>query len=195
MRVAKGSRKRHIHPRLVVASIFLAILGFAMVGVYAQSTANAASQNSTNLSAGTCGLTSQALTLASQVAQAPKFIKAENGLSYALEYAYSQGPETGVANAVIVSSGQHAEANGTGPASSAMVGGTQVYYPPSMVLVFFSYGGASATYCADDPLRDTGVVGVISASVPQNGDGSFNLSGMSIDFTPGLSVNGTAVQR
>lgn len=178
-----------------MASIFLAILGFAMVGVYAQSTANAASQNSTNLSAGTCGLTSQALTLASQVAQAPKFIKAENGLSYALEYAYSQGPETGVANAVIVSSGQHAEANGTGPASSAMVGGTQVYYPPSMVLVFFSYGGASATYCADDPLRDTGVVGVISASVPQNGDGSFNLSGMSIDFTPGLSVNGTAVQR
>ena len=194
MKAVKGSRGHDVRPKLVVASLFLAILGFGIVGAYAEQAIHGAPQASSALQAETCGIPSQALTLANQVEQSPAFVKAENGLSYALEYSYSQGPETGVVNAAIVSSGETTRSNGTGPAGSSIVGGTSVYYPPATVLVFFSYGSTSRTYCADNPLRDTGVVGVISASVPQNTDGSFNMPGMSIDFSPGLAVNGTATR-
>jgi hypothetical protein len=46
----------------------------------------------------------------------------------------------------------------------------------------------------NDANRNVGVLGVIYADVPQGVDGSSNLASMTLDFSPGLIVNGTTSQ-
>jgi hypothetical protein len=141
-----------------------------------------------------CGIPASILQLANQVQNDPRFVYTAKGMSYALQYSYTQGPETGVMNSRIVSSGTRTGANGTVPQNVQSVGGTPIYYPPSTVLVFFSYGSSSVTHCVNDAHRNVGVLGVIYADVPQGVDGSSNLASMTLDFSPGLIVNGTTSQ-
>lgn len=187
-RRVKGRSPRLRKGIMLVLPLVLIISGVS-IGIGAS---RGQTQNSSSI--GSCGIPDSTLQLANLVQHDSRFVSAEKGMSYALQYSYTQGPETGVLGGRIVSTGTKVEPNGTSSEGSEIVGGTPIYYPPSTVLVFYSYGASSTTYCVNDVRRNIGIVGVLDVNVPQNPDGSSKLANMTLDYSAGLNVNGTAIQ-
>jgi hypothetical protein len=126
------------------------------------------SQNVSTTFAG-CGNSTFLTRLASQVEAQPRFTSESHGLVYALAYGDNQSGTTGQAN------------------------GRTYSAPPETGLAFYSYGTGPDQPCPEVQGL-SGVVGALWVRVPINPDKSYNLSGMTVYFTPGVFVNGTSVQ-
>ena len=114
-----------------------------------------------------CNQPAYLVRLASQVESNPKFTSQSNGLEYTLAYGDNQSATTGE------------------------VGGKPYSAPPETTLSFYSYGTSPNQPCpATQGL--TGVVGALWVGVPIDPDLSYNFSGMTVYFTPGVFVNGTS---
>ena len=105
--------------------------------------------------------------LAAQVQSNQKFTSEEHGLSYVLA---SGGNESG---------------------TTGQVNGKPYSTPPNTALTFYSYGSEPITVCPANFPSST-IQGVLWVHVPLSSDGSYNLSNMSVYFTPGLFKNSTA---
>jgi len=137
-----------------------------------------------------CGIPTSVVQLSELVQQSAKFLAAAQGTTYSLQYYDQEGPETGVNNAQVAPGNG---SNTTGPSllnTERLVGGTPVYYPPAILMGFYSYGSHSVTSC-QDPARVHGVVSVMIVEVPINPDGSYNMTGLQIDYTGGMDSNMT----
>ena len=113
-----------------------------------------------------CSQPAYLVRLASQVEQTQSFVQASRGLSYVLAFGNN---ETG----------------------SGTANGIPVVYPPLTLLTFYSYGGAPTQGCSSS-LETSGVVGALWVQVPVE-NGAYNLTQMSVYFTPGVLTNDTAL--
>ena len=114
-----------------------------------------------------CGQPPYLFKLASMVEQTQVFAQQAHGLSYVIASGNNDSATTGVSN------------------------GEPYYSPPETNLALYSYGSTPAPGCPSE-LGYKGVVGALWIRVPIERGGSYNLTGMSIYFTPGVFANGTA---
>lgn len=135
------------------------------------------------------------MRLAAEVRQSPVFASKAGGFSYTLVSAENTSATTGVVNATLVKTGSANSQNVTGKFSNGIVGGTPFYAPPKTRLAFYSYGTAAQVSCASNPYPNQKVVGALWVDVPMNANGSYDLAHMTIYYTPGLFVNGTAISK
>jgi hypothetical protein len=107
--------------------------------------------------------------LASQVESNPKFTSQSHGLEYILASGDNQSATTGE------------------------VDGKPYSAPPETTLSFYSHGTSPNQPCLETQ-GPTSVVGALWVGVPINPDLSYNFSGMTVYFTPGVFVNGTSLE-
>jgi hypothetical protein len=75
--------------------------------------------------------------------------------------------------------------------TNGTVDGRPYYAPPTTSLTFYSFGSANPVCSGGIPANS--VVGALWIKVPKNSDGSYDLSNISVYYTPGLFLNQTAV--
>lgn len=117
-----------------------------------------------------CNQPAHLINLASRVEGTKIFAQQSHGLSYVLACWNNESAETGYAD----------------------VGGVRepLSYLPETNLVLYSYGTGTTTACPST-LGTKGVIGALWIQVPLGSDGTYNLAGMSIYFTPGVFTNST----
>ena len=117
-----------------------------------------------------CNQPAYLTSLVSLVEGTQSFVQQSHGLSYVLAYGDNESAETGYATVSGVRE--------------------QLSYPPRTSLALYSYGTGTTTGCPST-LGTKGVVGALWIQVPLGSDGAYNLTGMSIYFTPGVFSNST----
>jgi len=128
------------------------------------------SGSTTPLSSSACSFPLYLSTLAAQVQTNQRFTSQQHGLSYVLAYGDNESGTTGQVN------------------------GRPYSTPPETALTFYSYGAEPFNACPNN-FPSSPIVGVLWVHVPLSPNGSYNLSNMSVYFTPGLFTNSTSTMH
>ena len=149
---------------IAVAFAVVVVVTAAAVGVNSITASNRTSSTS---SANPCNFPPYLSDLASQVVVNQRFTSQQHGLSYVLAYGDNESGTTGQVN------------------------GKPYSTPPDTALTFYSYGAKPFNACPNN-FPSSSIVGVLWIHVPLSPNGSYNISNMSVYFTPGLFTNSTS---